>query len=138
MPLRESIGQLSATLVSMVRTRLELFSLEAAGQKSQWLLWLVLAISATGLAVLALLVFTIGVALYFWPTDHRYTAIFVLALLYALGAVITALVLRRKILSAPAPFSATLEELQRDKRLIERLASSGQAAEKSSPAQDDS
>lgn len=130
MALRHSIGELAATLMSIVRTRLELFALEAAGQKSHLVLILGLAFGALLFVTLAVLVFSIAVALYFWPSDHRYTALFCLALIYAVAGLVLFLLVRRSLLRASMPFAATLEELQRDISLVEGLArpdSRGQA-----------
>ena len=120
MALRHSIGDLAGTLLSMVRTRLELFSLEAANEKSRLIRLLCMAFGALLLLSLALLAFSIAVALYFWPTEARYLAIGVLALVYAL----IGLGLFWGVwngLKGPMPFSATLDELKRDISLAERL-----------------
>lgn len=121
MALRHSIGDLAGTFLSMVRTRLELLSLEAAGEKSRLIQIICMAFGALLFLSLALLVFSIAVALYFWPTEERYIAIGVLALIYALiGAALLWFVWHR-IDNGPLPFSATLEELKRDIHLVERL-----------------
>lgn len=121
MSLRESVGNLGSTLLSVFGTRLELFSLEAQEQKSQWLAALLLAFAGAALAMLALLVFSITLALLFWPTDHRYLALFLMALVYAMASVAAFLVLRQRLRAAPAPFSATIDELRRDMQLVQRL-----------------
>ena len=63
MALRRSIGELATTLLSLVRTRLELFSLEAAGQKSHLIRLAALAFGARLLLKLALLVLSMAVDL---------------------------------------------------------------------------
>ncbi len=121
MALRQSVGELACTLVSIVRTRLELLSLEAAGQKTQLITILGLAFGALLFLTLAVLVFSIAVALYFWPTDQRYMALGLLALLYGLLGCGLFLAVRSKLLFAPMPFAATVDELRRDLGLLERL-----------------
>lgn len=121
MALRQSAGDLAAALLSIVRTRLELFSLEASGQKAQLMSMLALAFGALLFATLAILVFSIALALFFWPTDHRYTALFCLALAYLVVALALFWYVRRRLTQAPLPFSATLEELKRDVALVESL-----------------
>ncbi|NYT38486.1 phage holin family protein [Allopusillimonas soli] len=121
MALRESAGNLACSLLSIVRTRLELFSLEASEQKSQIITLLGLAFGALLFLTLALLVFSIAVALYFWPTEQRYVALAVLALVYFLLGAGLFLWVRRTLLYAPMPFHATVEELKRDLALAERL-----------------
>ena len=124
MALRQSVGELAATLMSIGRTRFELFALEASVQKSHLVQVIGLVFGALLFCTLAVLVFSIAVALYFWPSDYRYTALFVLALVYAVLGLIMFLLMRSALRRASTPFSATLEELQRDIALVETLASS--------------
>ena len=105
----------------MLRTRLELFSLEAAGEKSRLIRVLCMAFGALLFLSLALLVFSIAVALYFWPTEQRYLAIGVLALIYALAGLGLFWGVWHCLSNGPLPFSATLDELKRDISLAERL-----------------
>lgn len=121
MALRHSIGDLASTFLSMVRTRLELFSLEAAGEKARLIQMICVAFGALLFLSLALLVFSIAVALYFWPTEERYLAIGVLALIYAIVGVGLLWVVWQRLIKGPVPFMATLEELKRDISLVERL-----------------
>lgn len=121
MALRQSVGELASALLSIVRTRLELFALEASAQKSHLILAAGLAFGGLLFSTLAVLVFSIAVALYFWPSDYRYVALFVLALAYAVLGVVLFWIVRRKLTRAPVPFSATLEELRRDIALVDRL-----------------
>lgn len=133
MALRHKVGELASTLVSVVRTRLELFALEASGQKAHFITLLGLAFGALLFLTLAVLVFTIVLALYFWPTEHRYLALALLGLLYtALGLAMFWMV-RQQLLFSPAPFSATLDELRRDLALIERLHESDDLSSPSYP-----
>ena len=121
MALRQAVGGLAATLLSILRTRFELFALEAAEQKSNVLVLLGLALGALVFLLLALLVFTATVAVYFWPTEDRYVALAILAFVYfaiGLGLVVA---VRSRLVNRPAPFAATLDELRRDIELVERL-----------------
>lgn len=121
MALRRSVGNLAAGLLSMASTRLELFALEASEQKSRLLVTLALGCGVVIFATLALVVFSVGVMLYYWPSGYRYVAMFVLALLYALTAVVLVLLIRRRLVRGGMPFAATLEELRQDVLLVERL-----------------
>lgn len=121
MALRHKVGDLANTLVCVVRTRLELFALEASGQKAHLVTVLGLTFAALLFLTLAVLVFTVACALYFWPTDHRYLALVLLGFFYMLLGLIMFWVVRNKLLLAPMPFSATLDELRRDLALIERF-----------------
>jgi uncharacterized membrane protein YqjE len=128
MALRHSVGELACTMLSIVRTRLELFSLEASEQKTQLVKVLGMAFGALLFLTLAVLVFSIAVALYFWPTDQRYVAMGVLALVYFVIGVILAVGIWRKLVYETMPFSATLDELRRDLVLLERLRDPDAAA----------
>lgn len=121
MALRQSVGDMACTLLSIVRTRLELFALEASGQKAHLMAMLGMAFGALLFLTLAVLVFSIAVALYFWPTDQRYMALGVLALVYFILGIGLLWTVRRKLLFEAMPFSATIEELRSDLALVERL-----------------
>src|SRR5690554_3709652 len=121
MALRQSAGQLASTLVSIVGTRLELFSIELAEQRVRLVKIMCLTVGAMLCLVLALLVVSLLVALYFWPTEYRYMALGLLALVYFLVGVGLAWWVRKELCANPVPFEATLDELQRDLALVNRL-----------------
>jgi len=121
MALRQAVGGIAATLMSILRTRFELFALEAAEQKANVLALLGLAFGALIFLTLALLVFTGTVAVYFWPTEDRYVALGVLAFLYFAIGLGMLIAVRSRLVNGPAPFSSTLDELRRDIELVERL-----------------
>lgn len=121
MGLRKSVFGVASSLVGLMRTRLELLALEAAGEKSRLLKLLGMAFAALLFLTLAVLVFTITVAVAFWPTEDRYLALGLLAALYLVVGVVLLLVVRHGLLYGPPPFAATLEELGRDAELLERV-----------------
>lgn len=129
MALRQSVGDIAGTLLSMIHTRLELFSLEASGQATRLFKLAGLAFAALLFLTLAVLVFSIAFALYFWPSQDRYLALGLLALFYALLGLGLFWVVRRALLYDPVPFTATLDELRRDAAMAARLG-------ESSPAED--
>ncbi len=117
--LRDSLARLTANALSLVHTRLALAGVELAEErdrlKSQLTL-LIVGIVAAGFALLSASIFVI---VYFWDT-HRELAIIVLTLFYA---VIAACALWRVTTihrDAPAPFSATLAELEKDRQRFVR------------------
>lgn len=117
--LRDSLARLTANTLSLVHTRLALAGVEFAEErerlKSQLAL-LVVGIVAAGFALLSATIFVI---VYFWDT-HREGAIIVMTLVYAVIAVWAlrrATTIRR---DAPAPFSATLAELEKDRQRFVR------------------
>src|SRR5690625_7274940 len=114
MALRQSVGELTATLISIVRTRIELFSLEAAGQKAHLIRLIGFAFAALLFLALAVLAFSVAVALYFWPSDHRYTALFVLALVYSVAGRVFVRCVRLLLRYALTSLPACLEAPQHD------------------------
>lgn len=123
MSLRQRVGDLSTTAISIVRTRLELFALEAGEQKASLLKLFALLFGALLFSTLALLVFSLLIALFFWPTEYRYWAIGVLIIIYAGLGLIMSLSIVNRLSKGPMPFAATLEELGRDIQMLERLRS---------------
>src|SRR3546814_10636765 len=81
MALRQSVGELADTLLSTIRTRIELFSLEAADQKARMVRLLALLCVTLFFVPLAVLPLSATIALYFWPTPYRYLALWLMVLL---------------------------------------------------------
>ena len=75
-------------------------------------------------ALLALLCATLGVVAYFWDT-HRYAAIAILTLVYAVVAALA--VWRMRVLhdTAPPLLGATIDQLERDARVLDPRDRSG-------------
>ena len=112
--LRESLSGLLGDVVAATQTRIELFGLELAEEKNRLVSLAGLVFAAFVFLVLALLVFSLLIAALFWDTEHRYLAIGLLAVAYALIGVGLLLAVRRRIESGPPPFAHTLDELRRD------------------------
>jgi uncharacterized membrane protein YqjE len=121
MGIRESFSGVAASFVGLFKTRLELLLVEAAEEKARLLRVLGLAFGALLFLTLAVLVFSILVAVYFWPTENRYVALGVLAAIYGVLGVVLLLLVRQNLIHDPIPFSATLSELGRDAGLLDRV-----------------
>ncbi|MFF7395999.1 phage holin family protein [Achromobacter sp. NPDC008082] len=121
MGLRKSVFGVASSLVGLVRTRLELLALEAADEKSRLLKLLGMAFAALLFLTLAVLVFTVTVAVLFWPTEDRYLALGLLAGFYGIVGVGLLVAVRQGLVYGAPPFAATLEELGRDAELLERI-----------------
>jgi len=134
MPIRKSLLTVASSLVDLGRTRFELLVLEATNEKSRMLRLLGYSVAAILFLTLALLVFSILVAVYFWPTDSRYVALAVLAGVYLVLGLIFVGVARRILSFDPPPFAATLEELGRDAQVFERIRAAAQAEEEAEAA----
>jgi uncharacterized membrane protein YqjE len=129
MAIRKSLLGVASSLVELGRTRFELLALEASAEKARLLKLLGYSFAALLFLTLAVLVFSILVAVYFWPTEQRYMALGALAAVYAVLGLILLYLVRRHLTQGPAPFAATLEELGRDARLLEHLRTAAQAEE---------
>lgn len=120
MGIRDSLTGVSSGVIGLLHTRLELFSLEAAQQKARLLKMVGLAFAALLFLTLALLVFSILVTIYFWPTEHRFLALGLLCLFYAVIGLSLLRVVRNALINDPVPFEATLSELGHDAQILSR------------------
>jgi uncharacterized membrane protein YqjE len=134
MAIRKSLLGVASSLVELGRTRFELLALEASAEKGRLLRLLGYSFGALLFLTLAVLVFSILVAVYFWPTESRYMALGVLAAGYAVLGLILLYVVRRSLTEGPLPFAATLQELGRDAQLLDRLRAAAQAEEEAERA----
>lgn len=114
MSLRQALGELGANVLAMANTRLALFSLEAAEARQVLFQLVGLAVAAALCLSLALLIATLTVALYFWPTEYRFVALGLLALVYAVVGLGLCWRLRTRLAQEPAPFAATVAVLGED------------------------
>lgn len=110
----EALRALVATMVATGKTRLELFGIELAEQKSNAVKMGVGA--AVGLLCLAMAaaVFTALIAAAFWYTDYRLLAIALLGVAWLLAGLLALYMVWRALQQAKHPFSMTLAELERD------------------------
>lgn len=112
--LQRALADSAAQAVALLATRLELFTLEAQEARDHLLGRLALVLLAVVCLLLALLVASLGIVLYFWPTDQRYLALGGLALLYAVLGLGFAWRVIWRARRDPAPFAVTLDVLRRD------------------------
>jgi uncharacterized membrane protein YqjE len=129
MAIRKSLLGVASSLVELGRTRFELLTLEARMEQGRLLRLLGLSFAALLFLTLAVLVFSILVAVYFWPTEQRHMALAVLAGGYAVLGLILLIVVWRNLVHGPGPFAATLEELGRDVQLLDRVRAAAAAEE---------
>jgi uncharacterized membrane protein YqjE len=111
--------RLSASAVSLLRTRVELASVEVAEERERLkasIGLIAVAIVAFGFAAV---VVTFGVIAWFWDS-YRYETIVVVALLYAIVGV--AALRRQSALrkAAPTPFAASIDALRKDVEWLRR------------------
>ena len=110
----QSLRNLAATLVSIFHTRLELLVTEIEEERVrllELLLWAAGALFCLGVAVLLLVLLLIAV---FWDT-HRIAVIATLAVVFLAAGIGIAAGARNRMHGRSRLFSASLEELGRDK-----------------------
>ena len=109
----EAATNLGVRALGFANTRLELAGVELAEARARLVRSLLLIGLALLFALLALVVASVGVIAWFWDTS-RFTAIIVLALVYAIAG--AALWYRQVALAREAPtlFAATLDALRAD------------------------
>ncbi|MGB7483001.1 phage holin family protein [Castellaniella ginsengisoli] len=131
-PLSRAFADLAAQLAALAGTRLELFGLEARDAGDRLLCRLAALLAAAVFLLLALLVATLALALVFWPTEYRFLALGLLALLYAVLGAGLACWLVHRLRRDPDPFAVTAEVLREDAQAL--AGATGQPEEGGQPA----
>lgn len=108
-----SARRLATSLLGLVRTRAELFTVELQEEKLRAIRLLVWLCAALVLGMSAVLVAFALAALFLWQT-FGYLGLGCLALGALLAAGVILWVLRRELLHGPQPFAATVNELRKD------------------------
>jgi uncharacterized membrane protein YqjE len=112
--LRGASSRLAASLLGLVRTHLELASVEFSEERDRIQQQLTLLVAAIGLLLFAVLFFAGWIVVYFWDT-HRLTAIASIAFVFAATGAVLLLMRAQAARSAPTPFAATMAEFERDR-----------------------
>jgi uncharacterized membrane protein YqjE len=114
-----AMAQLGASALAMLRTRLELASVEFAEARERIKEMVLLAAVGTVLGLFALLFASLFVIAWFWDS-YRLAAVGGVTLFYIAITVLVFARLRKISRDAPAPFAATLEELENDAAALRR------------------
>ena len=111
----QSLRNLAATLVAILRTRAELLVTELEEERIrllQLLFWAAGALFFCGVGILLLTILLVAV---FWDSSHRITAIMTLAGVFLAAGIGVAIGVRNRMHARPRLFSASLDELAKDK-----------------------
>jgi uncharacterized membrane protein YqjE len=115
--LGDALSGFAATAVAMLRTRLELATVEFEEQRERTKTMLILVVIATVFSCFALIALSVVVVVLLWST-YPLAALFGVVLAYVVIAGIALYALKQN--SAPRPFAATLQELERDAEALRR------------------
>ncbi len=115
----DSLFRLGGTVLALLRTRLELATVEFEEEREHATEMLVLLLSAVLLALFALVFASVFVIAYFWDA-YRLWAIAGVTLFYVALAIITIMRLKQRSRDKPPAFAATLAELGQDVSSLRR------------------
>lgn len=117
--LLSSIKGLAATGASIVRTRLELLSVDVQIARNQFLRSLVMIISALFFLFFGLVMLALFIVIYSWESD-RTMALGLLTVAFLTIGIILAAVVIQSLRTMPALFEASIAELAKDAKELER------------------
>jgi uncharacterized membrane protein YqjE len=111
--LRRALARAGAAVLAIVRTRLELATVEYEEERTRAATRLVLGAVAVAFLAFSVLLASALVVVLFWDT-HRVLALAAVTLVHVAIGGYALLRLKADMRSSPAPFSATIAELKRD------------------------
>jgi uncharacterized membrane protein YqjE len=117
--LLESLRNLAKTFIALVQTRIEIFASEVDEERTRLARIMVLALTGLFCIGLAMVLFVLLIAVLFWE-NNRLLALGILAGLFAFGGVVALLVLRSEVRQRPKFLAATLAELRKDEKELDR------------------
>jgi uncharacterized membrane protein YqjE len=117
--LRSALARLADSLLGLLRTRLELATVEYSEERERVSQQLMLLVAGIGCVLFALFFAAVLVIAYFWDSDRLAAIVGVIVFFAIVGA---ALLWRRAEISnaAPLPFTATVSELEKDRAALAR------------------
>ena len=117
--LLESLRGVAKTFVALVQTRIEIFASEVDEERTRFGRILVLAVVALFCLGLAVVLGVLLIAVLFWE-NNRLLALGILTGVFALGGLFALVALRSAVRDRPKFLSATLAELRKDQKELER------------------
>jgi len=117
--LLESLRAVAKTFVALVQTRVEIFASEVDEERTRFGRILVYAVVALFCLGLAVVLGVLLIAVLFWE-NNRLLALGILTGVFALGGLFALVALRSAVRDRPKFLSATLAELRKDQKELER------------------
>jgi uncharacterized membrane protein YqjE len=111
--------QFAARLLIIGENRLELLQVEVQEERERLLLAFLLALGVAAFGLLAALTLTAGIVVLFWPYSHL-AALMILTGLYGAAGIFLYYKLSR-LLRDWQSFSATLDQLRKDRACLEKI-----------------
>ncbi|MEP6943993.1 MAG: phage holin family protein [Betaproteobacteria bacterium] len=116
----DSLFRLGGTVVAMLRTRLELATVEFEEERERATELLLLVVCSVLLGLFALLFASLFVIAWYWDSAYRMWAIGGVTLFYVALAAVIVLRLQQRRRDKPTAFAATLSELGHDVSALRR------------------
>ena len=110
----DSIRSFLASWVAVVKTRVEIISVEIEEQREWFTRLILLAVAALFCVSLGIILLTLFVVVLFWDTDARRWVLGGFSALYLGGGVFLFLNLKQRMKSKPKLFASTAAELEKD------------------------
>ena len=110
----DAVRRLSASSLNLFLTRAQFAAVELAQARAQIMRWLGLALAGTVLGLMALIAVSALAVILLWDRAGAAT-LFVLALVYAIGAYALVRIVQRELREAPPLLADTLAELGKDR-----------------------
>jgi uncharacterized membrane protein YqjE len=114
-----ALSRLTGSVLALLRTRIELAAVEFGEERARAKELIFLIACATSLALFALMFVSLFVIVYFWDSN-RLAAAGAVAVFYIVLAAAVFVRLRQHMRNTPAPFAATLAELEQDAASLRR------------------
>ena len=119
-----SLRSLGPALLSLLRTRLELFGVELAEEKSRIVTLAALGVAGAVCAAMALLLVNFLFIAFFW--EQRIAAVLALLTVYGIAAFALLHTLKSKLGAHPMVFEGTVDELKKDLTALRGQSEGGQ------------
>ncbi|TVT53180.1 MAG: phage holin family protein [Sedimenticola thiotaurini] len=113
----ESLSALSATLLGMLYTRLDLLSIDLEEERAHLILQLVLVLTALFFMGIGVVLIALLLVMVYWET-HRILVLASLAGIFLLAGLVAGGFALHKVRTKPKLFAASLSELHKDRQQL--------------------
>jgi uncharacterized membrane protein YqjE len=118
MVIAESVARLAASLLAILRTRVELATTEVEEESLRYFSYLLLSLAAMFCAGVAIVLGVMLAVVLYWDT-HRIGILLNLAILFGIAGALIGLRVRSRYQSKPRLLKHTMAELSRDAEMLQ-------------------